>query len=414
MNKINILLLLVAISSPFIEASRNIRLHNAPLRMSHRRVLPKRVANEFDDLLFPEGRLALRGQNKITRRDQIHLLFTIPVKGDAEPDEKDYQLVKGLRELDDLQSLIEGEEILVSITKQNLIDFVKGVAHGIGRALGDPDKCVKEVPAIATYFSQAATYLRNGWNNKDSGAMKNGLIALGKAIKNFADALNDCGVVSLVKAIIKIAGELETGSWLVVLKDHIMSVLRNGKDMVKLVVAIADAWVSKSWYKAGDALGYLLGLILTSGGEGFVLPSIPVFVPGCASCVALPSPTELGSANLLLSGAIFASFGTQNKNEDIVKAALAEYRDAMYLLSYELAECTELKDVRKKLIKAYSNIDLAFKSNKVEVSFSENGWKMNIAGKAVGDVISDISTDIIGAESVSAGENFMKLVNFFA
>jgi len=265
---------------------------------------------------------------------------------------------------------------------------------------------------MATYFSQAATYLRNGWNNLDANAMKNGLIALGKGIDQFVNALNDCGVVSLVKAIAKIAGELETGSWLVVLKDHIMAVLRNGKDLVNHIVSVADAWASHSWYKAGDCLGYLLGLIITSGGEGFVAPSMTEFVPGTESCYATSS--EFSSANLLLSGAVFASFGTQYKSEDVVKAALSEYRSAMYVLASELVGCDNMKEYNNKLVKAYAVVDNAFKNNQVEVSFGEDSWKMTIAGKAVGDIISDLSTDIIGAQSKSAGENFMKFVNLFA
>jgi len=419
MNKLPIVLLLLVVSAHVINAHENVRVAvgtSVHISRNFRKLALKAAASAGDELVMPEARLLAlhRGAHQISSKSQIHLLFSVPTRGDAEPDEKDYEIVQALRELDDLEVLIQGEEALLTLSRNDLLQFAKGLAIGFIDSIGNYQKCMKEIPAMITYFSQAASLLSDGWKHLNVKVFGQGLVALGKGLWQLYNAFSDCGVKKFLKAIANIAKELETGSIFAVIVDHAINVWKNKKEIAKFIEKVASAWSAKSWEKAGEALGYLIGIFITASGEGFTLPTISKFVEGSEKCVVNPVGDDLGAPGLLHSAAYFLSTGIERKSEDVVKIALEDYADAMLVLSKSLSNCNDLETYNTNLVSAYTNIRRAFSNDRVVVSFAENAWKMTIDGKEVGDIVADLSMNIIADQNEAAGKDFEKLVSLFA
>jgi len=147
-------------------------------------------------------------------------------------------------------------------TKEDILNFLKGVAVGLDVIMGDPAACVRDITNMTSDFNDAFQLISYGIQHLNVKSVMQGLFAFADGVEKVADAFRACGIEKMADSIIKIVTEIKSGQLQAFIKDEIMHIWSHGRELIELFKDIAAEWKAKNFYAAGKDVGEVLGILI--------------------------------------------------------------------------------------------------------------------------------------------------------
>jgi len=147
-------------------------------------------------------------------------------------------------------------------SKEDIVNFLKGVAVGLDVIMGDPAACVKDVTNMTSDFNDAFQLISYGIKNLNVKSVMQGLFAFADGVEKLADAFKACGIEKMADSIIKIVSEIKNGEIQALIKDEVIHIFSHGRELIHLFKDVCAEWKAKDFYAAGKDVGEILGILI--------------------------------------------------------------------------------------------------------------------------------------------------------
>jgi len=147
-------------------------------------------------------------------------------------------------------------------TKDDVVNFLKGVAVGLDVIMGDPAACVKDIKNMTSDFNDGFQLIAHGIKTLNVKSVMQGLFAWADGVEKLADAFKACGLEKTADSIIKIVAEIKAGQLQAFIKDEIMHIWSHGRELIQLFKDMVANWKDKNFYEAGKDVGEVLGILI--------------------------------------------------------------------------------------------------------------------------------------------------------
>lgn len=168
-------------------------------------------------------------------------------------------------------STMELEEYGRLETKQEFLDFMKGVAYGLDVIMGDPAACVRDIKNMTSDFNDGVQLIAHGIKKLHVKDVIEGLFAFADGVEKLADAFKACGLEKLSDSIIKIVTQIKSGQVVAFVKDEVMHIWGHGRELIHLFKDLAAQWKAKNFNEAGKDVGEILGILIDQSNDQIVV-----------------------------------------------------------------------------------------------------------------------------------------------
>jgi len=160
-------------------------------------------------------------------------------------------------------------------TKDDVINFLKGVAVGLDVIMGDPAACVKDIKNMTSDFNDGFQLIAHGIKTLSVKSVMQGLFAWADGIEKLADAFKACGLEKTADSIIKIVTEIKAGQLQAFIKDEIMHIWSHGRELIQLFKDMVANWKDKNFYESGKDVGEVIGILIDQDNTQVAVSATP-------------------------------------------------------------------------------------------------------------------------------------------
>jgi len=248
-------------------------------------------------------------------------------------------------------------------TKEDVINFLKGVAVGLDVIMGDPAACVRDIQNMTSDFNDGVQLIAHGIKTLNVKAVMQGLFAFADGVEKLADAFKACGIEKMADSIIKIVTEIKSGQIQALIKDEIMHIWSHGRDLIELFKAVAADWKAGDFYSAGKDVGEILGILIDQDNTQVAISATPADIyllirgvaEGMGSTMGDPSgcardiDVVIADMNAAWSD---LKTGIKKVNVKTIERALLEFADAIETIgkSFEACGLTGLEEAIRDIV----------------------------------------------------------------
>jgi len=179
-------------------------------------------------------------------------------------------------------------------SKQDVVNFLKGVAYGLDVIMGDPAACVKDVTTMVSDFNDAVQQIAHGIKTLNVKAVMQGLFAFADGVEKLADAFKACGIEKTADSIYKIVTEIKSGQIQAFIRDEIMHIWSHGRELIHLFKDVAAEWKAKDFYSAGKDVGEILGILIDQDNTQVAVSASPADIYALIRGVAEGMGSSMG------------------------------------------------------------------------------------------------------------------------
>jgi len=235
-------------------------------------------------------------------------------------------------------------------TKQDVVNFLKGVAVGLDVIMGDPAACVKDITNMTSDFNDGVQLIAYGIKNLNVKSVMEGLFAFADGVEKLADAFKACGIEKMAESIIKIVKEIKSGQIQAFIKDEIMHIWSHGRELIHLFKDVAAEWKAKDFYSAGKDVGEILGILIDQDSTQVSVSATPTDMYNLIRGVAEGMGSTMGDPSgcardidvvLADMNAAWSDLKTGIKKVSVktIERALLEFADAIETIANSFDAC---------------------------------------------------------------------------
>jgi len=235
-------------------------------------------------------------------------------------------------------------------TKQDVLDFLKGVAVGLDVIMGDPAQCVSDFNSLVSDFNDAVQLIAHGIKTLNVKSVMEGLFAFADGVEKVADAFKACGIEKMADSIYKIVTEIKSGQIQAFVKDEIIHIWSHGRELIHLFKDVAAEWKAKDFYAAGKDVGEILGILIDQDNTQVDMSATPADIyalirgvaEGMGSSMGDPSACArdidvvIADMNACLSD---LKTGIKKLSVKTIERALLEFADAIETIAKSFDAC---------------------------------------------------------------------------
>jgi len=235
-------------------------------------------------------------------------------------------------------------------TKDDIINFLKGVAVGLDVIMGDPAACVRDISNMTSDFNDAVQLIAHGIKTLNVKAVMQGLFAFADGVEKLADAFKACGLEKTADSIIKIVTEIKSGQIQTFIKDEIMHIWSHGRELIQIFKEMVADWKAKDYYGAGRAVGEVLGILIDQDETQVYVSATPADIFALIRGVAEGMGSSMGDPSgcardidvvIADMNAAWSDLRTGIKKVSVktIERALLEFADAIETIAKSFEAC---------------------------------------------------------------------------
>jgi len=235
-------------------------------------------------------------------------------------------------------------------TKEEVIDFLKGVAYGLDVVMGDPAACIRDITNMTSDFNDAVQLIAHGIKTLNVKSVMEGLFAFADGVEKLADGFKACGIEKTAESIIKIVEEIKSGQIMAFVKDEVMHIFSHGRELIHLFKDVAAEWKDKNFYEAGKDVGEILGILIDQDSMQIRMTPAPQDVYNLIRGVAEGMGSSMGDPSscardldiiVAQMNAAWSDLKTGIKKLSVktIERALQEFADAIETIGKSLDAC---------------------------------------------------------------------------
>jgi len=235
-------------------------------------------------------------------------------------------------------------------TKDDIINFLKGVAVGLDVIMGDPAACVRDIKNMTTDFNDAVQLIAHGIKTLNVKSVMQGLFAFADGVEKLADAFKACGLEKTADSIIKIVTEIKSGQVQALIKDEIMHIFSHGRDLIQLFKELVADWKAADFYSAGRCVGEVLGILIDQDNTQVYVSATPQDMFNLIRGVAEGMGSSMGDPSgcardidviIADMNAAWSDLrtGIKKLNVKTIERALLEFADAIETIAKSFEAC---------------------------------------------------------------------------
>jgi len=235
-------------------------------------------------------------------------------------------------------------------TKEDLVNFLKGVAVGLDVIMGDPTACVRDVTNMTSDFNDAVQLIAHGIKTLSVKTVMEGLFAFADGVEKLADAFKACGIEKTADSIIKIVTEIKSGQVQAFIKDEIIHIFSHGRELIEIFKAMVADWKAKDYYSAGKDVGEVLGILIDQDNTQVAVSASPEDIYKLIRGVAEGMGSTMGDPSgcardidvvIADMNACWSDLKTGIKKISVktIERALLEFADAIETIGKSLDAC---------------------------------------------------------------------------
>jgi len=235
-------------------------------------------------------------------------------------------------------------------SKQDVYNFLKGVAYGLDVVMGDPTACIRDFTNMTSDFNDAVQLIAHGIKTLSVKAVVQGLFAFADGVEKVADAFKACGIEKTAESVIKIVEEIKSGQVTAFIRDEVMHIFSHGRELIELFKDLVAQWKKAEFFEAGKDVGEVLGILIDQEDDQIaVAPSskdVLDLVKGVAEGMGSSMGDPSGCARDLdiIVGQMNAAWsdlktGVKKLSVKTIERALLEFADAIETIGKSLDAC---------------------------------------------------------------------------
>jgi len=248
-------------------------------------------------------------------------------------------------------------------SKEDVINFLKGVAYGLDVVMGDPAACIKDINNMTSDFNDAVQLIAYGIKHLSVKSVMQGLFAFADGVEKLADGFKDCGLEKIAESIIKIVTEIKEGQVMAFIKDEVMHILSHGRELIHLFKDVASEWKDKNFYAAGEDVGEILGILIDQDNQQIAVSATPQDIYSLIRGVAEGMGSSMGDPSacardidviIAQMNAAWSDLKTGVKKLSVktIERALQEFADSIETIgkSFEACGLTNLEQAIRDIV----------------------------------------------------------------
>jgi len=248
-------------------------------------------------------------------------------------------------------------------SKEDVVNFLKGVAYGLDVVMGDPTACIRDVTNMTSDFNDGVQLIAHGIKTLNVKSVMEGLFAFADGVEKLADAFKACGIEKTAESIIKIVEEIKDGQVMAFVKDEVMHIFSHGRELIHLFKDVAAEWKDKNFYEAGKDVGEILGILIDQENEQIVASPAPQDIYNLIRGVAEGMGSSMGDPSgcardldiiVAQMNAAWSDLksGVKHLSVKTIERALLEFADAIETIGKSLDACglTGLEDAIRDIV----------------------------------------------------------------
>jgi len=248
-------------------------------------------------------------------------------------------------------------------SKEDVVNFLKGVAYGLDVVMGDPTACIRDVTNMTSDFNDGVQLIAHGIKTLNVKSVMEGLFAFADGVEKLADAFKACGIEKTAESIIKIVEEIKDGQVMAFVKDEVMHIFSHGRELIHLFKDVAAEWKDKNFYEAGKDVGEILGILIDQENEQIVASPAPQDIYNLIRGVAEGMGSSMGDPSgcardldiiVAQMNAAWSDLksGVKHLIVKTIERALLEFADAIETIGKSLDACglTGLEDAIRDIV----------------------------------------------------------------
>jgi len=301
-------------------------------------------------------------------------------------------------------------------TTEDVVNFLKGMAVGMEIKLAqDPAACAKEIKNISTDVKDAYEHLKNGIHKKSVKEVMIGIVLLGDALENSAKAFKDCGVERAAMDIMKIVAEIKSGNIKAFIKDEIVHIWHERKELIHIVTEGVEAYKAKNWFLLGEDTGEFVAILIDVGSD---IELKPIDAANLIKGIAEGMGATMGDPSACMRDIdeMIADFnsawqdmlnGIRRLNVRVIKRAIQEFAAGLNVVADSFSACG-LEKAQEEIKKIVAQI----KAGKLlEVIVSEVAH-IFCHGKELINLFKDAATQWKATQFEACGKDVGRIIGF--
>jgi hypothetical protein len=248
-------------------------------------------------------------------------------------------------------------------SKEDVVNFLKGVAYGLDVVMGDPTACIRDVTNMTSDFNDGVQLIAHGIKTLNVKSVMEGLFAFADGVQKLADAFKACGIEKTAESITKIVEEIKDGQVMAFVKDEVMHIFSHGRELIHLFKDVAAEWKDKNFYEAGKDVGEILGILIDQENLQIAVTPAPQDIYNLIRGVAEGMGSSMGDPSgcardldiiVAQMNAAWSDLksGLKHLSVKTIERALQEFADAIETIGKSLDACglTGLEDAIRDIV----------------------------------------------------------------
>jgi len=235
-------------------------------------------------------------------------------------------------------------------TKEDVFNFLKGVAYGLDVVMGDPTACIRDITNMTSDFNDAVQLIAHGIKTLNVKSVMEGLFAFADGVEKVADAFKACGIEKTAESIIKIVEEIKSGQIQAFIKDEVMHIFSHGRELIHLFKDVAAQWKASKFFEAGEDVGEILGILIDQDNTQVAVTPAPKDIYDLIRGVAEGMGSSMGDPSgcardldiiVAQMNAAWSDLKTGIKKLSVktIERALQEFADAIETIGKSMDAC---------------------------------------------------------------------------
>jgi len=249
-------------------------------------------------------------------------------------------------------------------SKQDVFEFLLGVAYGLDVVMGNPTACAGDITNMTNDFNDGVQLIAYGIKHLSVKSVSQGLFAFADGVKQLAASFKACGIEKTAEDIARIVVEIKSGHITAFIKDEAMHIFSHGRELIHLFKDVASEWKEKNFYEAGKDVGEIIGILIDHEDEdGINVKATAKDVFNLIRGVAEGMGASMGDPSVctndvnIIVGQMNAAWsdmrsGVRRLSVKRIKRALQEFADAIETIgkSFEACGMTNLETAIRDIV----------------------------------------------------------------